>query len=240
MLAKCWLKTSQSDQHFFASLDFSDGTDIFRRLGLQSAPTARLFHPTVGPRASARTEPETFDFTRGGTSAEAFLNFVQTQTGLSMPWKRPRDYTMIAAVTVSILTLISFAFVFWGLVSPFIFGKNLWAFGTLSVIILMTSGHMWNQIRNPPFLVPGPNGGINWFAGGYSNQYGIETQIVGTIYATLGFSFYVLAVVVPKIPNKFKQRLAIYVWMGILVVMFSILLSIFGHKSPGYPFRFLF
>jgi hypothetical protein len=51
------------------------------------------------------------------------------------------------------------------------------------LILLMTSGYMWNQIRTPPFLMPGANGQVSYIAAGYQNQYGIETQIVATICA---------------------------------------------------------
>lgn len=42
----------------------------------------------------------------------------------------------------------------------------------------MTSGFMWNQIRNPPYSQPADHGQISYVAGGYSNQFGAETHIL--------------------------------------------------------------
>ena len=45
----------------------------------------------------------------------------------------------------------------------------------------MISGHMWNQIRNPPYSVPGRDGRAGFIAQGFQNQFGLETQIVAVI-----------------------------------------------------------
>lgn len=45
----------------------------------------------------------------------------------------------------------------------------------------MTSGYMWNQIRTPPYVQPGGNGQVSYFAGGFSNQLGVETHIISAI-----------------------------------------------------------
>jgi len=42
----------QRAKHFFAQLDFSEGQEIFQRLGLQSAPTLYYYPPTTGAKAS--------------------------------------------------------------------------------------------------------------------------------------------------------------------------------------------
>jgi oligosaccharyltransferase complex subunit gamma len=57
----------------------------------------------------------------------------------------------------------------------------------------------------------------------------------------LAFAFYTLAVTIPKLStDPIRQRFGIYVWSGVLVVMFGILTSLFRMKNPGYPFRILF
>lgn len=40
---------------------------------------------------------------------------------------------------------------------------------------------MWVQIRKPPPMQVNPKGGISYIAGGFSNQYGVETQIISVI-----------------------------------------------------------
>jgi hypothetical protein len=45
----------------------------------------------------------------------------------------------------------------------------------------MISGYMWNQIRKPPSMQVTPQGGAIYIASGFSNQYGVETQIISVI-----------------------------------------------------------
>ena len=37
-------------------------------------------------------------------------------------------------------------------------------------ILTMISGHMWNHIRKPPYIMPGQNGQINYIANGYGKH----------------------------------------------------------------------
>ena len=40
---------------------------------------------------------------------------------------------------------------------------------------------MWNTIRNPPFIASNQNGQPSFIAGGFQNQYGVETFIVAAM-----------------------------------------------------------
>lgn len=40
---------------------------------------------------------------------------------------------------------------------------------------------MFNHIRKVPYVAGNGQGGISYFAGGFSNQFGMETQIVAAI-----------------------------------------------------------
>ncbi|GAA5880563.1 hypothetical protein JCM3774_002011 [Rhodotorula dairenensis] len=83
----------------------------------------------------------------------------------------------------------------------------------------------------------GQGGQVSYIAGGYQNQLGAEVHIVSAIYGILGFSVYTLAYTVPKLRDPVRQRLAIYVWTGVLIAMASVLFRVFHTKQPGYPFR---
>ncbi len=48
-------------------------------------------------------------------------------------------------------------------------------------ILLFTSGHMFNQIRKVPYVATDGHGGINYFAPGFQNQFGLETQVIAFI-----------------------------------------------------------
>ena len=64
---------------------------------------------------------------------------------------------------------------------PIVQNRNLWAAITLIAVLLFTSGHMFNHIRNVPYVSGDGNCGLSYFAGGFQNQFGLETQIVAAM-----------------------------------------------------------
>lgn len=66
-VANSWRKKAPKDvrdQHVFAELDFSQGQEVFQRLGLTSAPTVYYFPPAAGPRKAEKTASVNFDLNR--------------------------------------------------------------------------------------------------------------------------------------------------------------------------------
>lgn len=130
------------------------------------------------------------------------------------------------------------------------------------IILFMTAGHMWVQIRHPAYVQPQRNGKVEYIAGGYQTQLGAEVHIVSAICpflflllsssdsptharrftpnrtdGILGFSAYTLAYTIPKLNDPVRQRLGVYVWTGVFVVMAGVLMNIFGTmKQPGCAF----
>lgn len=167
---------------------------------LQTAPVLLLFHPTVGPNAKPESGPTRFDFVTGYVNLRpivkklAITNMVYRSTDKAEPvhaWLtrqlpdvphpplvRPVNYFKIAIVSTSILGMISFFTIAAPYILPVIQNRNGWAAISLIAILLFTSGHMFNHIRKVPYAVPDGKGGLNYFAGGFQNQYGLETQIV--------------------------------------------------------------
>jgi oligosaccharyltransferase complex subunit gamma len=203
------------------------------------------------------------------------------------PIKRPINWMR----WISTLTILSggltVSFVAWPYVLPVIQSRTVWAAITLISILLFTSGHMFNHIRNVPYVAGDGKGGISYFASGFQNQYGLETQIVAamckccfalplakTIRTTtkvypfplaspppillsprlyplsrlsnaanqkitdgiLALSSISLAIKVPRMSDPRAQGIAFAAWFGVLFVVYSLLLSIFRGKNPGYTF----
>lgn len=69
----------------------------------------------------------------------------------------------------------------WDILLPVVQSRFLWGIGTIVACLIFTSGYMWNKIKNAPFVQVGQDGRINWIAGGYSNQLGLESQVVGAL-----------------------------------------------------------
>ena len=172
---------------------------------------------------------------------------------------RPINYMrLISAVTIvmGVLTLFT---VLSPYVLPVIQNRNLWAAFSLISILLFTSGHMFNHIRKVPYVVGDGKGGISYFASGFSNQFGMETQIIAAICkcdqqltkpemsmflllihyyqdAILSFATIALAMKVPRIADSKAQQVAVLIWGTVLFGMYSFLLSVFRAKNGGYPF----
>ena len=84
-------------------------------------------------------------------------------------------------MTTAFLGIISFISVAWPYIAPLVQNRNVWAAISLILILLFTSGHMFNHIRKVPYVAGDGRGGVSYFAGGFSNQYGLETQIVAAM-----------------------------------------------------------
>jgi oligosaccharyltransferase complex subunit gamma len=94
---------------------------------------------------------------------------------------RPFNYLKAVAVTTAILGFISFFTIAAPYLLPLIQNRNLWAAVSLIAVLLFTSGHMFNHIRKVPYVSGDGKGGISYFAGGFQNQFGLETQIIAAI-----------------------------------------------------------
>ncbi len=169
------------------------------------------------------------------------------------PIKRPINWMLWVTSIVSVLGTLTATYVAWPYIQPVIQSRNLWAIITLMGILSFISGTMFNQIRKVPYVAGDGRGGISYFAGGFQNQYGLETQIVAAICTfcllpaaenwvltlsdgILSFAVISLAVKAPRLVDPKFQQVTIIVWGGVLILVYSFLLSVFRMKNGGYPF----
>ncbi|KAE8454020.1 hypothetical protein EG329_007796 [Mollisiaceae sp. DMI_Dod_QoI] len=240
LVSKSWTKGDKKGESrlIYGTLDFSEGRGTFQSLGLQTAPVLLLFRPTHGPHAVSDNAPLRYDFTNGASPAEQIRDWLARH----LPDRphpevhRPVNWMRIIAVTTTLLGTVTFISVAWPYLLPVIQNRNLWAAISLIAILLFTSGHMFNHIRKVPYVAGDGKGGVSYFAGGFSNQYGLETQIVAAMYGLLSFATISLALKVPRIADPKTQQVAVLIWGGVIFVMYSFLLSVFRIKNGGYPF----
>ncbi|KKK20929.1 oligosaccharyl transferase subunit (gamma) [Aspergillus rambellii] len=204
---------------------------------LQTAPVLLVFPPTIGPHARVDDSPSRFDFS-GPVSADQVYAWINRQLpdGPKPPLVRPINYMRL----VSGITILMGAVTLFTVLSPYMLpivrNRNIWAAFSLIAILLFTSGHMFNHIRKVPYVAGDGRGGISYFAGGFSNQFGMETQIIAAIYAILSFSAIALAMKVPRIADNKSQQVAAVIWGAVLFGTYSFLLNVFKAKNGGYPF----
>ncbi|KAI8577833.1 hypothetical protein K450DRAFT_250248 [Umbelopsis ramanniana AG] len=236
LVASSYHKKNEKTDLFFGHLDFEDGQSIFQQMNIMSAPTVLYYPPSTKGRPS---EPRRYDASKYGFTAEPFADFLSKEIGHEVPVIRPFDYTknglkvffLVGALAIIKLLYTHFAFV--------LNNRYTWSVISLITILTMISGHMWNHIRKPPYIMPGQNGQINYIANGFQQQLGMESQVVAVIYGILSFSVVSLAITVPRL-EKTKQRYAVWIWMGCILVVFSFLMNLFKIKNGGYPFKLLF
>lgn len=94
------------------------------------------------------------------------------------PVQRPINWMKWISTFVIASGSITGAYVAWPYLLPIIKSRNVWAAITLISILLFTSAHMFNHIRKVPYVAGDGKGGISYFAGGFQNQYGMETQVI--------------------------------------------------------------
>lgn len=143
-----------------------------------------LYPPTTGPNAKPSGEPDRFDFSTGPQTAENVHAWISRHLPADAP-KPPvyRPFNWVRAIVITSIALggITAAVVAWPYITPVLYNRNLWAALSLIAILLFTSGHMFNHIRGAPYISGNGKGGITYFAPGFQNQFGLESQLVAAM-----------------------------------------------------------
>ncbi|CRG84667.1 Magnesium transporter protein 1 [Talaromyces islandicus] len=237
IIARSWNKGQVEDtKMIFGTLDFTDGKETFKKLMLQTAPVVLVFPPSTGPYATT-DGPFSFEFT-GPISADQLYTWINRHLpeGPKPPLSRPINYVRIGSGITLLLGIITVFTVASPYILPVLQNRNIWAGISLIAVLLFTSGHMFNHIRKVPYIAGDGRGGISYFAGGFSNQFGMETQIIAAIYGVLSFATIALALKVPRMSDNKSQQVAVVIWGVVLLGVYSFLLSVFRVKNGGYPF----
>ncbi|KAG0042436.1 oligosaccharyl transferase subunit ost3/OST6, partial [Gryganskiella cystojenkinii] len=239
LVASGWSHLKDRSQLLFASLDFKAGQAVFQKFGMNNAPSALYFPPSADSANAAPPAFQRYDFGKSGFQAEPFAAWLSSRSGVSLTVRRPFDVVGFALKVLALLGMGAVGHFMYNRAGKIIRNKYIWAAASLFTIFIMISGHMWNQIKNPPYTMPGREGGLGFLAQGFQNQFGLETQIIAMIYAVLCCSVVSLISNIPRIEDPTKQRFAVWVWIGVFGIMYSVLMQFFRLKNPGYPFRLL-
>jgi len=242
-VAKAWTKVPKAERegHFFATLDFADGQSVFRSLGLNSAPVVNFYPAQKGPfkPANGKTDTWSYDFNQNLFDAKTLAEVLSRSTPTKIPYSPPPNYGLAITIGGTVLSVLIFARFFWPILSAFLLSRWTWALLSILSSLIFTSGFMFTRIRNMPFA-QNTREGPQWIASGYQNQFGAETYVVATLYGTLALSQIALIMLVPRILKPTQQRAAIYIWTGVTILLYSVLISLFKLKNAGYPFSLLF
>jgi len=200
-------------------------------MGLHSAPVVLNFYPAAGPRKSAQSDtPVSYDLS-SGLDAQPLAEQLSAFTPVPIPYRAPIDWAKWGTLLFFVLSgALSIRFL-----APVLRNRWVWASTTVLTSLIMTSGYMFTRIRGMPMAAPDGS----WIAHGFQSQYGQEVTVVATLYGLLSAAFLMLIVVAPLQPSPTRQRIQIYLWSGLVFLLFSILVSFFKVKHGGYPFKLI-
>uniref|UniRef100_A0A183CFZ3 Magnesium transporter protein 1 n=1 Tax=Globodera pallida TaxID=36090 RepID=A0A183CFZ3_GLOPA len=220
---------------YFALVDYEEAPQIFSLLNLNTAPA--IYH--FPPKGARRTQ-DTMDFQRMGIDADAMAKFVQDRTDVQIRVLRPPNYA--APVVVLLLVMLVLGLLYMRRNNlEFLFNRTFWALVCSAIVFAFMSGQMWNHIRGPPFVMTNPQTRETSLIHG-STQYQLiaETYIVLALYAAVTVGVVVLHDAASGKTEPGKRKLMACIGIGMVVVFFSLLLSVFRSKYHGYPYHFLF
>lgn len=157
------------------------------------------FPPTTGEHGlGPNAEPVQYDFNRLGFEGGDVAAELSKQIGVDVPYRAPFPWKFALTATLVAVSLTTLLIVVLPRLSSSQFNAS-GAFGvliqvaTLSTITVMCAGHMWNGIRGAPYMMMGQGGKPEYFASGFQNQYGAETQIVAIICQCLSSFLFLFA-----------------------------------------------
>eukprot|EP00795_Rhopilema_esculentum_P000384 gene384-10048_t len=174
IIASSWRYSSAYNTRlFFAMVDFDEGSDVFQSLRLNSAPIIMHFPPKGKTKRG-----DTYDMQRQGFSAEQIARWVAERTDIHIRVVRPPNYAFAVFIGILLASIGCILYVRRKSLE-FIYNKNYWAIGAVTIVFIMISGQMWNHIRNPPYAHRNPqNGEIIYIHGSSDGQLIAETYIV--------------------------------------------------------------
>jgi hypothetical protein len=120
------------------------------------------------------------DETRG-LAAPPFHEWISNLTPKPFELHKPFNPVPFIVIPLVLVTLAGLTYALWPYALPLIQSRLVWGVASILLILTFTSGHMWNRIKNAPYVAVSQNGQTSWIAGGFQQQLGLESQVVGAI-----------------------------------------------------------
>ncbi|KAF3987706.1 hypothetical protein FT663_03705 [Candidozyma haemuli var. vulneris] len=224
---------------YFLEADFMSAKKLFQLMQLDSIP--KIYHfPPSKPGAkvtSFLTEHSQYQFYQGEHTS-LIAQWVREIVGVPIEIHVPMDWGKVALNAVITFLVVLLLKRFSSYASAVFRSSYVWGTVSSGAMLMFISGYMFNQIRGAPFVRETDNG-VEYFAPSPQSQYGLESQLISSLYGFLGLTFVLLASKVPKINNAKVQLLAVVTISALIYLAYSAYLSFFGFKSRGYPYRLL-
>lgn len=233
-------KASQPPKNiFFLYAEFTDSRELFSLFQLNNIPKVFYIPPSknTNPRAFLLESKEYQFF--AGSHKDLLIGWIEELTGEHLEIHIPPDYTKVITNVVGVIGFLILGKIFSKQIGQVLLSKIIWSALSLVFILLLTSGYMFNQIRGSPYVKELGNGRLEYFMQGQQNQYGVETQIMSFVYGLLSLFTIILVKKAPEVKNVQVRLLTVIIFSGLIFFFYSLLVSIFGIKGMGYPYRLM-
>ncbi|KAJ1748967.1 oligosaccharyl transferase subunit ost3/OST6 [Coemansia sp. RSA 1821] len=226
----------------FATLDVEDGEELFRKMGIDKIPRMMIFPPGRGPHAMRNPSPREMKLNARSSSPSGMASRLSELFHTEIRADEPVSLAAVGKYVLGAAAACGGLFAAARAVRRFSLrrlGRNVWAVGTITFVLVMTSGLMWNRINAPPFIGQTRTGDVVLFAPTNSQQFGVETQIVAAAYAVCALCVVLLVRHTLQVPGSDQRTLVTLLVLASLILTYSYINSVFRLKMPGYPFRLL-
>ncbi|EDO19465.1 hypothetical protein Kpol_1002p115 [Vanderwaltozyma polyspora DSM 70294] len=253
-IATSWFKDHPNGQSnsgekssmFFLRADVKETKNIpkvFKYYKIEHVPRVFLFYPGG--------DIDTYSIIELGNDAgiervKKALARVQQLTSITdIKYYEPFDMTSSALSAFTVFCVVFLIKKYRSFVKKLFFQRFIWGIATVSFIILMLGGHMFNNIKKVRYAGVDNDGAILYFLPGQlQSQFSIETQIIAVIYGILAISVTSLTIGIPAakkfLKNEKNSKPLIAVLPILLALLtyiaFSGLVSVYKIKQPSYPF----
>jgi hypothetical protein len=234
-LANSWLMTNNEEKNlFFALIDVDVGNtvNIFVSLKIGQIPVMIHFPRKGNPKFK---EDSFFFKSEDSLKAEKMGKWVSTRTGNNVKIIVPIEYRKFIGFIGSILFVVAILV----LKPKLILNTSVCSFVVNSIIILFSSGLMWDHIYKPPFSTRNHKTNAEEFmVNDPQYQLGAETYSLFIIYSVISFGFIFLNQAY-KLNRTWKKLIIMIIGIIIVAFSFSILLLLIDVKfrnSGGYPY----
>ena len=130
--------------------------------------------------------------------------------------------------------------VIWKTMLCFLQSDTTWSMLIVNWVLAMLSGQMWNKIRNPN-LVGKTQNDMTWIHASRKRQFVLETYFVLFMYGLIVFGIVLIIKAAESGKTKVKRRqTTAFIGVVLILIFFSLLLSILKSKLHGYPYSLLF
>lgn len=224
---------------YFLDAEFVSAKKLFQLMQLESIPKIYHFPPSQAsdsPNIWLRKRDE-YQFYAGDHTV-MLKQFITSITGHQFDIYVPFNWSKMFLNAALTFTLIMFVRKFSYYFVAVLKSRFVWGSLSLVLILIFIAGYMFNQIRGAPF-VNEQGDHVEYFAPNAQLQYGLETQVISTVYGLLSMAFVLLVTKVGTIKHAKVQLFAILLMSALIYVLYSLFMTIFSIKYRGYPYALL-